>query len=151
MEANTLNAQRERLLDGPCWVVDFLPRQVPAEAGEHYFAVEAYLAKSEFHGDLRRRFARLLLKMNCYAALFMSRSYADTWSKPAPEVLAEAVESGAECLQLLFPEEDAFLAFDPDDLYLTLYCREGDFLELAGQIASAEGLFLRRGAGEETP
>ena len=32
----------EELLQKPCWVIDFLPEQVPADAAGQFFAVEEY-------------------------------------------------------------------------------------------------------------
>ena len=32
-----------RLLEKPCYIIDFLPRQVPKDCGGQFFKVETYL------------------------------------------------------------------------------------------------------------
>lgn len=153
MKQPSYDEQRERLLDAPPSVIDFLPRQVPREAGPFYFPVEEYLAAPERIGALYRRFANLVLCLSCYAAVAADRAdcpaeddgWADWIVQPAPETLALLIEGCAAggTLSLLFPDEDALLTLDGGDLYMTAYRFCGDFLETLRQLARANGLFLR--------
>ena len=46
----------DRLLDAPCYIIDFLPQQVPKDCGGQFFAVEDYWLKHRGRYDLRDRF-----------------------------------------------------------------------------------------------
>ena len=52
--------------DLPYWVVDILPEQVPGGSRGQYFAVEQFYLQPTRMADLHRRFADMLLKLNCY-------------------------------------------------------------------------------------
>jgi len=142
--------QRERLFDGPCWVVDFLPRQVPPEAGKRFFPVERYLMEPPRLEGLYRRFARLALKLSCYYGLLAERLPSAGWvNDPAPEELEDmirfcAVGDGPRGVFLLFPAENAMLTLDGGDLYMTLYGPGDEFLETVRALGLSEGLFVRR-------
>ena len=57
----------EELLNKPYWVIDILPEQVPEGGAGQYFAVERYWQQSPAFAEIRRRFAGILLKLNCYS------------------------------------------------------------------------------------
>ena len=61
-----ISSQIDEMLDLPYWIIDILPRQVPAEGGGQYFSVEQYILNSSMMDAICQRFARLLLKINCY-------------------------------------------------------------------------------------
>jgi len=44
-------------------VIDIVPEQVPEELVEQFFKVEKYYLKN---GEVRRKFANLMLKLSCY-------------------------------------------------------------------------------------
>ena len=56
----------DRLLETPCYVVDFLPEQVSKDASGHFFEVENYLLNHHEWYGLRDRFVRFILKVMCY-------------------------------------------------------------------------------------
>lgn len=143
--------QRERLLDSPCYVIDFLPRQVPADSEGNVFNVERYLTERPRLDGLYRRFARLMLFLNCYYSMATNLDPEEEWSvDPTPEELTGVIEvcAGGEpaYVSLLLPGEDALLTLDGGDLYMTVYHPSEDLLDLIRQLASAEGLFVREGA-----
>ena len=146
---------RERLLEAPYWVVDFLPRQVPPESGGHYFAVERYLMAHPQIDELYGRFARLLVKLSCYYDMAVYDPRQDIWcDEITPEELVGWVEACAgsgrdRYLHVLFPAEDALFTLDGDDLYMTLYNPGGELLDTATQLAAAEGLFVRTTPSDE--
>ena len=141
---------QERLLDSPYRIIDILPRQVPEASGRRWFVVEQYLMEHPQIDELYARFARLMLKLNCYYGVAVYDPAGDAWIE-APEP-AELVRRVAACastgrnryVHVLFPAEDAMLTLEGDDLYMTLYAPQGELLETAAQLAAAEGLFLRR-------
>ena len=51
-----------KLLEGPCWIADVLPEQVPGDSDGQYFAVERYYLQPDRLCTLRRRFAAILLR-----------------------------------------------------------------------------------------
>ncbi|MBR4830094.1 MAG: hypothetical protein IKZ92_09895 [Muribaculaceae bacterium] len=133
----------ERLLETPCWVIDMLPIQVPNGSKGQFFAVERYYTEEPQHRNLCRRFADVLLKLNCYHGLHVS--YGDEWVKnPAPatlvEWLADALQHGHLCL--LIDDGAALITASGGDTHLTLFNPSPELLELTGQLAIAAGLFL---------
>ena len=135
----------EQLLGQPYWVIDLLPRQVPQESGARFFAVEQYYLKEPQHGELCRRFADVLLKLNCYHDLHVS--YDDAWVKnpePAQLVswLTDALRHGHLCV--LVEGGDALITASGGNCHLTLYNPTEGLLQLVGQLATALGFFLWR-------
>ena len=155
MTAAELDGQREALYEKPCFVIDFLPRQVPAESGERYFAAERYLRERPRLDGLYARFARLVLCLSCYYPVAANRLPEEDWiPDPDPETLEELVTGCADgelprYLTLLFPREDALLTLDGGDLYMTLYNPSAEFLGTVSALAAAEGLFLRKAADKK--
>lgn len=151
MTAAEMDERREALYDAPCCVIDFLPRQVPAEGGGRYFDVERYFTARPRLDGLYERFARIVLCLLCYCDIAANRLPEDEWiPEPSPEALAELVTGCADengrYLTLLFPAEDVLLTLDGGDLYMTLYNPAAEFLGTVTALASAEGLFVRKGA-----
>ena len=60
------------LLEGPYWIVDILPEQVSADAAGQYFAVERYFLQQSRIVPLRRKYAEILLRLNCYVDMAVS-------------------------------------------------------------------------------
>ena len=61
-----LSHQIDRCLGKPFWTVDILPRRVEPDGPDRYLAVEDWWRRPEQLTELYRRFAGLLLKLNCY-------------------------------------------------------------------------------------
>ena len=128
----------EELLEKPYWVIDLLPEQVPEKSGGQFFAAEKWFLKDP---DLRRKQIDFLLKLNCYYDLTVVRDEGEI-RNPEPRELAAL--AGREYLNIL-AGENALISVDPTDIYMTLYNPDERMLELAGKLAEAEGLFLRKG------
>ncbi len=132
--------------DRPCWVVDLLPEQVPAASPGQFFAVERYFL-SEGRAGLRRRFAALLLKLNCdHDFQVCAPDGTDFGPNPPPERLAALVTEGWTDLCVELPGEDALITVGRDDLYLSVYGPSEPLRRRIGLLAGAEGLFLRPAA-----
>ena len=124
----------ERLLDEPFYVIDFLPRQVPAGSGGHYVAVEEYFMEGPLIGKLYESFAEFILKLNCYYDLITV----------AEKLWAEITGcTGSGFLNFLLPGEDSLITLYAGDLYMTLYHPSEGLLETVRQLAGAQGLFVR--------
>ncbi len=138
----------ERLLDKPVWLVDLLPRQVPAESPGQYFAVEAFWQEGPEGKDLYRRFLRVILKLNCYHQFDVY--YAGCWShSPSPKILAQQIlhcasRNSGDHINILLDGEEAMLVLDGGDLYFVVHSDSDEVLGLISELAAAEGLYFRR-------
>lgn len=134
----------EDLLQQDCWVLDYLPRQVPADAPGQFFKVETYLLNHYEEYGLRARFTAVVLKLMCYHRV--SVHWGQWVDAPSPDLVTEAIktilDNHSGWLNILLPEENALLVFEWDCLNLALYHPSPELLELIGEIARSEGLFL---------
>ena len=140
------------LLAGPYWIVDILPEQVSAEAAGQYFAVERYFLRPERIVPLRRKYAEILLRLNCYCDMAVSFDACASWeTNPDPETFAARVTalSGNEFLRAVFAEQNAMIDYDHNDSYLTVYDPDRELLDKIRALAAAEGLFVWKAPREE--
>lgn len=133
----------EELLEKPYRVVDFLPEQVPEGSAGQFFAVEKYYMNPERMKGFRRKFADILLKLNCYYNFSVCEAQGDVFTaNPNPEWLEGKVLGNAD-LCVLLPEEETLVTLYRDDLYMTVYNACGSVLKRLEQLAEAEELFVR--------
>ncbi len=134
----------ERLLEAPYWVIDFLPMQVPQESRGQFFAIEQHYLTGTRHEHLCRQFADVLLKLNCYCDLLVSRDGGDEWLYPDPGMLekwlTESLQNGHLCL--LIDDGESLITASGGDICLTLYNPSPDLLDLVQRLASAAGLYM---------
>ncbi|MBQ9308273.1 MAG: hypothetical protein IJ229_10130 [Clostridia bacterium] len=94
---------------------------------------------------LSRRFADVLIRLNCYFDLNVSTD-GETWAlNESPDGLARHFEEIAishSPLFILVGTADALVTFRGDDHNMTLYNPDDELLELVRQCAQAEGLFV---------
>ena len=129
--------------NSPCWIIDILPEQVPADSPGRYFTVEKYfLSRLD---DIIRKFASVLVKLNCYYELQVCLDGV-TWTGDfAPEELERFLRETNASPYPLFVRvnpSDALFTFSGDEHYMTLYEPDPGLLELVRKIASSEGLFV---------
>ena len=151
----------EGYFDRQYWVVDILPKQVPADAPGQYFRVEEYYLETGWLKDIRKKFLNILLKLNCYYSLCIISDKTEENSKiltgvqddqqmnPAPRKL-EAWFTGpdpAAYLCILIDEEHTLITINDDDTYMTVYDPSEKLLEMLRVLSGAEGLFVWRPAG----
>lgn len=131
------------LLDGPFWVVDMLPEQVPKDCPGQYFAVEAYYLQPSRLADIHRRFTDILLKLNCYYdfRIFLSGEE-QAVCNPVPEQLVSWISPEGKDLSIVLPGENALITLNHDDTHMTVYSPSEILLNRMERLASAEGLFL---------
>lgn len=127
----------------PCWIIDVLPMQVPANSRGRYFTVEKYfLSRLD---ELSRKFARILIKLNCYRDLLVSTD-GEQWTDAfSPEDLEPLFQESVDSYSPLFIQiqpSDALVTFSGDDHYMTLYGPDEELLGLVRPLAAAEGLFV---------
>ena len=133
----------ETLLEKPYWLIDVLPKQVPAGSAGQYFKAERYFLS--WLDEISWKFAQVIIRLNCYYDLRVSID-GETWIlNESPEVLVRRFEDSAAShspLSVLVGSGDAFITFSGDDHYMTLYNPDEELLELVRQCAQAEGLFV---------
>lgn len=151
MRNELYDRQTERLLRSPYWIIDFLPRKVPAENGRRYFAVEQFFGEPPHMDELYQRFARVLLKLSCYYELFVNCPPSDDWRGELEPWELESLTKGCASrgevrdLNVLFPEEDALITLSRDDLYMTFYgSKSTELTDTIAALAVSEGLFFRK-------
>ena len=133
----------ENLLSKPYWLIDVLPKQVPAGSAGQYFKAERYFLS--WLDEISWRFARILIRLNCYYDLKMSTDGESWILNGSPGDLACRFEESAAShspLSVLIGSDDALVTFSGDDHYMTIYNPDEDLLELVHQCAQAEGLFV---------
>ena len=141
------------LLEGPYVIVDILPEQVPADAGGQYFAVERYYLQPERIRALRRKYAEILLRLNCYYDMAVSFDSCASWeTNPDPEAFAERVVglAGNDFLRAVFAEQNAMIDCEPEETYLTVYDPNAALRPKLSALAAAEGFFVWTPPQEET-
>lgn len=133
----------ENLLSKPYWLIDVLPKQVPAGSAGQYFKAERYFLS--WLDEISWRFARILIRLNCYYDLQMSTDGESWILNASPGDLARRFEESAAShtpLSILIGSDEALVTFSGDDHYMTIYNPDEELLELVRQCAQAEGLFV---------
>ena len=141
----------EHLIDGPYWVADILPKRVPKEASAQYFSVEQYFLQEDRIREIYRRYAEILIRLNCYYSMAVSFDCGENWEDdPDPSEFVKNVLEAPDTAQLrvLFPEQKAMIDLDFSYTNLTVYDPDSKILETLRPMILAEGFFLW--PGEET-
>ena len=125
----------EELLQTPCWVVDFLPRQVPANSAGQFFAVEKYYLEKERMAAIKKKHIDLILKLNCYCDIYLDD---EAEKNPAPERIAREIAQRHLCIRT----EDALIMSEPDEPCLAVFHPDEALLSLLRLLAAGEGLYV---------
>ena len=136
----------ERLLEKPCYIIDFLPRRVPLDCCGQFFKVEDYLLNQYEYYGLKDRFIRIVLKSMCYDSVSV---YWKEWiEQPSPEQIVEIInlimEEHLGNMNMLFTSKNVLLQLEGDSLHMSLYNPDKEMCLLFEQIAFSEGMFLRK-------
>ena len=119
--------------------------QVSADAAGQYFAVERYYLQQERIVPLRRKYAEILLRLNCYVDMAVSFDSCVSWeTNPDPEAFVERVTglSGNDFLRAVLPQQNAMIDYDHNDTYLTVYDPDAALLDKVRALAAGSGLFV---------
>ena len=129
--------------DKEFWVVDFLPKQVPENAGGRFFSVEQYYLEPYRYAVLREQFSEILLKLYCYydLQLFVDDD-SEGIANPDPELLASHIKDNQGNLCILVGASEGLITLSRDDTHMTVYAPSEDLLELVRMLADAVGLFI---------
>jgi hypothetical protein len=124
----------EELLNAPYWIIDILPKQVPAGSAGQYFAIEQYLRDKQL-SDIKKKHVNLILKLNCYRDISLDE---DKEINISPEKIADAIHKRYVNIMV----KDAMIVSEPEDSYLTIYNPDEDLITLVRELASGEGMFV---------
>ena len=137
----------EEYLNKPYWVVDILPKQVPADSRGQYFKIEKYYLEHPQIDNIYRKITNILLKLNCYEDIDVSHD-GDEWiTNPDPHELEAALlgsMADKQMFYIILKSGDVMITVSGDDTYMTVYNPTEEMLELIGSLAGSEGLFLWR-------
>ena len=135
----------EEFLDKPYWVIDILPKQVPADGKGQYFEIEKYFREHPQIEIIYKKFTNILLKLNCYEDIDVSGD-GDEWiTNPAPHELEAALLkclADKQMFYIILKSADVLITVNGDDTYMTVYDPTEEVLELIGFLAGSEGLFM---------
>ena len=134
-----------RLLEGAYQIADVLPEQVPADADGQYFAVERYYLRPERLARLRRGFAEILLRLNCYDDMAVTFDGCKHWEiNPDPESFADRLAALPKTafFRAVFEERKTMIDLDSGDTNMTAFDPDGAFLDRLTKLAASEGLFV---------
>ena len=55
----------DHYLEKPYWVIDILPKQVPANSRGQYFKIEKFFLSQPQYDIIGKKFINILMKLNC--------------------------------------------------------------------------------------
>jgi len=137
----------EEYLNKPYWVIDILPKQVPADGRGQYFKIEKYYLEHPQIDIIYRKFTNILLKLNCYEDIDVSHDGEEWITNPAPHELEAALLGSVtdkHLFYIILKSADVLITVSGDDTYMTVYNPTEDVLELIGSLAGSEGLYIWR-------
>ena len=131
----------EQLLEKEYIIVDFLPKQVPAENNGRFFDVELLFLQESRASELHRKFAGIILKLYCYYGIEVyNLSTDEAIENPEPALLDAWICSKRYEIQVFI--EESMIVIAKDDTHITVYNPSDSLTELIGVLAKAEGLFM---------
>lgn len=141
-----MNMSIDELLEKPYWIVDILPKQVPANAEGQYFKIEQYYLKRL--SFMCRKYGDMLLKLNCYFDIEVSHDGEKWLCNPEPDSFEQRISACMSehptkpSLFISLKSQDVLLVIERDCTYLTVYNPTEEVLSLICQLATSEGLFV---------
>ena len=135
----------EEHLNKPYWVIDILPKQVPADGKGQYFRIEKFFLEHPQIDNIYRKFFHILLKLNGYEDIDVSHDGDEWMTNPAPHELEAALlecMTDKQMLYIILKSTDVLITVSGDDTYMTVYNPTEEAIELIGSLAGSEGLFM---------
>ena len=140
----------DELIEKPYWIVDILPEQVAKNSDGQYFAIEQYYLSEPQNSELRKKYAGLILKLNCYHDIYVLNDFAEDSEcgelNPDPNKLVSYIvgEYAKNSVRFFVRNENTLIVSNIDDTYLTIYNPSERALALIRRLAAAEGLYVWR-------
>ena len=134
------------LLEKNCYIIDFLPEQVPKQSKGQFFDVEYYMLNSDKYIGIRDKFENVILKLMCYYRVAVC--WKGWIEQPKPNLIGNAINeimvNHSGWLNCLLPDENALLVFEWDCLNLSVFNPPQEMQKILEKIAWSEGLFWRK-------
>ena len=111
---------------------------------EHW-NVEKYFLQKDRIREIYRRYAEILIRLNCYYSMAVSFDCGESWEEdPEPAVFVQKVLEAPQTAQLrvLFPAQNAMIDLDVGYTDLAVYDPDSNILDLLRPMLLAEGFFL---------
>ena len=131
------------------WIIDILPKQVPADSLGQYFRIERHFLDWPHLEGIVKKFSYLLIKLNCYFNVTVCFDDSDPVLNPSPEGLCQLLKDSARerksvRFKLDSKDESCSISYSGDDHYMVLESPvlDSEMLELISTLAAAEGLFV---------
>ena len=124
----------DELLNTPYWIIDILPKQVPAGGAGQYFAVEQNLRDTQL-SEIKKKHVNMILKLNCYRDICLDE---DGTINPPPEQIADAIYERYVNIVL----DDAMIISEPEDTHMTVFNPDEELLTLVRELVAGEGMFV---------
>lgn len=123
------------LMQSPYWIIDILPKRVPANSPGQFFAIEKYYLEEERLAAIKRQHINVILKLNCYRRISIDegQSY-----NPHPELIAREMRRCPVYIMV----DGAMILSEPDDTHMTVFNPDDELLELLMVLVPGEGLHL---------
>ena len=128
----------DELLNTPYWIIDILPKQVPANSAGQYFNIDKYYLDEKRFEQIKQKHINVILKINCYKDISI-----DEEIEINPSI--ERIEKEMKTRYLYIMIGDSMILSEADDTHMTLFNPDEELLELVKEIASKEGLFVWKG------
>lgn len=131
----------DEYLEKPYWVIDVLPKQVPANSRGQFFTIEQHFLSDKQAECRFRQFCNILTKLNCYEDIAVCDT-SEGWAlNPHPAELERWLLE-RKSLFVFIEASDAMITINGDDIYMTVYNPDEPLLTMLGVLATSEGLFL---------
>ena len=134
-----MNDDFNEVMKQSCWIIDIMPKRVPEAFYLQYQSTAAYFKDHSRFIDILRRFAQVLIKLNCYYEISVQIGFHDVeYLNPEPDFLTEQFLKGQR-IQVLIHETKTLIDYDYDDLWMSVFSADQDTLELIRCISASEG------------
>ena len=141
-----MNELVEKLLKEECYVIDFLPKKVPEEYIDRFLEVEEYFLQGNEWEHIKESFIRILLKLQCYCFF---RVYNEHWYEEfsiceLADMLNHVLTSSNGYMNMLSIDNKLLICIEGSTLNFSIYNATEDILALLSEMATAEGLYIRK-------
>lgn len=141
-----MNELVEQLLKEECYVIDFLPKRVSEQYVDRYLEVEEYFLQGNEWVRIKDSFVRILLKLQCYCPF---RVYNEHWYEEfsiyeLADMLNHVLTSSNGYMNMLSIDNKLLICIEGSTLNFSIYNATEDILAVLSEMATAEGLYIRK-------
>ena len=140
----------DELSESTCYIIDFLPNQVPKKSDGQFFKIEEYFLMPPQIDKIYEKFTNILLKLNCYYNFTVHFASDDRiYDSPSPDKLTANIincfnSKDDSYINIIIEAQNTLITLSSDSLYLAIYNPNKAIIDLMNALASSEGLFFRK-------